>query len=265
MKNALRKNTFSGSFYSKECTELKHHFKKFDTRIKTLHIKVTSIPKAVIVPHAGYIYSGFTAALAYTFCKKSKAKRVIVIGPSHHFSFKGISGSYYEAFETPCSNIEIDSAYLFALAKKFNIGFKPQVHTKEHSTEVQMPMIQHYLSKKKVIELIYGDISVEHLSNMLIALLNNPDNLLVISSDLSHFHTQHEAKKIDYHCLKAIEEQDVKHLKRSCEACGILGMKALILATKKKKFTSKILKYSTSAHANNNENSVVGYMSAIFY
>ena len=268
MSNGTRKAAVRGSFYPYICEEVKDHFKQFNDSFDKVSIAKeiqTIIPRAVIVPHAGYIYSGFTANFAYKFLARSKAKRVIVIGPSHHHYFKGISGSYYAQYETPCGDISIDSAYLFALAKEFNIAFEPLAHQREHSTEVQMPFIQHYFSNIPVIELIYGDMKAESLAPILSALLNNKDNLLVISTDLSHFHSLGRAKELDHTCLKAIEKLDSNKLKEGCEACGIIGIQALILAANKHRLKSKLLDYRTSADASGDSSSVVGYTSAIFY
>ena len=263
-----RKAAVAGQFYPASCREITQYIEKFDHEFHTLNIPDELnklIPRAVIVPHAGYIYSGFTANMAYEFLQRSKAKRIIVIGPSHHHYFKGISGAYYEKFETPCGDIPIDSAYLFALAKEFNIVFEPKAHEREHSTEVQMPFIQHYFKHRDLIELIYSDMEVKTLANIVSALLDNPDNLVVISSDLSHFHTLDIAKQHDYACLKAVEDLDIEKFKNGCEACGIIGIQALIIAANRKKFASKLLDYRTSADASGDKSSVVGYMCAMFY
>ena len=268
MKNALRKAAVSGQFYPASCNEISKQIADFNAGLDKINIDkdiLTLSPKAIIVPHAGYIYSGFTANMAYRFLEKTEAKRIIVIGPSHHYYFKGLSASHFESYETPCGNIEIDSPYLFALAKQFNIGFEPEAHKKEHSTEVQMPFIKHYFPYTKVIELIYGDMDVRTLEKIMYALLSNPDNAVDISTDLSHFHSLEAAKKLDYSCLKAVEALEADVLREGCEACGIIGMQALISAAKQHKLNSKLLDYRTSADASGDSSSVVGYMSAMFY
>jgi len=268
MDSAIRKAAVKGSFYPDSCREIRSYFQEFNQKYDAMKIPDdirSIIPRAIIVPHAGYIYSGFTANFAYRFLKQTKAKRIIVIGPSHHHYFKGISGSYFEQYETPCSELEIDSAYLFALAQKFNIGFEPKAHQKEHSTEVQFPFIQHYFPKSKVIELIYGEIDARKLANLIIALLKNPDNVVVVSSDLSHFYSLKEAKKLDRNCLNAVTELNVKELYKGCKACGYTGIEAMILSAKQLNYASKLLDYRTSAEVNHDTDSVVGYMSAMFY
>jgi len=268
MSNGIRKTAVRGQFYPYSCKEVEDHFKEFNHSFDKISIpkETQNIkPRAVIVPHAGYIYSGFTANFAYRFLAQTKTKRLIVIGPSHHHYFKSISGSYYAQYETPCGNISIDSAYLFALAKQFKIGFEPTAHEREHSTEVQFPFIKHYLPHAEVIELIYGDIQEKELANLILALLQSSENAVVISSDLSHFHNLKEANRLDDSCLKAVAKLELKELKAGCEACGIIGIKAMILAANKLKLSSKLLDYRTSADASGDESSVVGYMSAMFY
>ncbi len=268
MDDAIRRASVQGQFYPRECAKVKTYFKEFNHTFDTMNIPhnmKSIIPRALIVPPAGYIYSGFTANFAYRFLKQSSVKRIIVIGPSHYHYFKGISGSYYETYETPCGQLKIDSAYLFALAKEFHIGFEPKAHEKEHSTEVQLPFIQHYFPKTKVIELIYGDVSAKILANLITALLNNKDNAVVISSDLSHFHHFKEANALDKNCLKGVEKLDLTELEKGCKACGLTGIQAMILTAKHLKLSSKLLDYRTSADASGDNSSVVGYMSSMFY
>lgn len=268
MSENRRKAAVRGSFYPKTCAEVKSTIKNFNHTFDETPIsqEILNIkPRAIIVPHAGYIYSGFTANFAYRFLKETQTKRIIVIGPSHHHYFEGISGSYYEKYETPCGDIDIDSPYLFALAKQFDIGFEPKAHEKEHSTEVQMPFIKHYFPKNKTIELIYGNISPKKLANLIIALLDNQDNAIVISSDLSHFHSLEEAKVFDENCLRGVAKLDLDELAKGCKACGLIGIQAMIFAAKQHKLTSKLLDYRTSADRSKDTSSVVGYMSAMFY
>jgi AmmeMemoRadiSam system protein B len=268
MSPSIRKAAVKGRFYPKECSKIKAAFTQFNSKFDTISIakEIQSIiPRAIIVPHAGYIYSGFTANFAYQFLKQAKAKRIIVIGPSHHHYFQGISGSYYETYETPCGNLEIDSPYLFALAKKFKLVFQPKAHKKEHSTEVQMPFIKHYFPHNKVIELIYGDTPAQTLANLITALLQNKDNVVVISSDLSHFYSLEEAKRYDNNCLRGVANLDIKVLQKGCKACGLIGIQAMILAANQLKLSSKLLDYRTSADTSGDSSSVVGYVSAMFY
>ena len=250
-----------GVFYPDSCTKLSIYFKKF--REYNKNQKIPNItPRAIIVPHAGYVYSGFTANQAYEYLIGTSPKRLIIIGPSHRHYFKGISASYYEEYETPCGNIPIDTNYLIKLSQTLPIGFEPKAHTQEHSTEVQMPFIHHYLPKTPIIELIYGDTPLSTLSHIITTLLEDKNNILVISTDLSHFHTKTKAKEHDIHCIEALKKLSIPLLK-SCEACGLLGLKALLLSAKQKNLTPHLLDYRTSADYSQDESRVVGYMSAV--
>jgi AmmeMemoRadiSam system protein B len=263
-----RKMAVAGAFYPQNCKKLKIYFHKFSEMVspQTRADPIFSVnPRAIIVPHAGYVYSGFTANLAYMILSHASATRVIVIGPSHHHYFQGISGSYFESYQTPCGDIEIDTGYLIDLARRFKIGFEEKAHRKEHSTEVQMPFIRHYLPKAKVIELVYGDISSGQIAEIITYLLLDPQNTVVISSDLSHFHTQEKAKELDTHCLRAISLLDRGKLAKGCEACGITGIDAMIEAAKKLGLRSKLIDYRTSADYSGDRSRVVGYASAVFY
>ena len=264
----LRKAAVKGLFYPADCRKLEIYIQKFG-KLVTSEARADPIfkstPKAVIVPHAGYVYSGFTANMAYMSLSNSSAKRVIVIGPSHHHYFEGISAGYYETYETPCGTIPIDTDYLISLAKKFKIGFEEKAHQKEHSTEVQMPFIRHYLPRAEVIELIYGRISSERIAEIIDYLLKDKDNLVVISSDLSHYYTRKRARELDEHCLRAISKLDVDELHRGCEACGLTGIEGMIKAAKTLGLRSRLIDYRTSADYSGDTSRVVGYASAVFY
>jgi AmmeMemoRadiSam system protein B len=143
--------------------------------------------------------------------------------------------------------------------------FQPKAHEKEHSTEVQMPFIKYYFPHNKVIELIYGDTPAQTLANLITALLQNKDNVVVISSDLSHFYSLEEAKRYDNNCLRGVANLDIKVLQKGCKACGLIGIQAMILAANQLKLSSKLLDYRTSADTSGDSSSVVGYVSAMFY
>lgn len=265
----IRKSAVAGSFYPKECRGVTAYFDAFDQKLrnsKAFSEYQKYHTNAIIVPHAGYVYSGFTATIAYRLLANNhNIKRVIVIGPSHHHRFEGVSGSYYEAFETPCGLVPIDTTTLIALARNHSIGFIPEAHGREHSTEVQMPFIKRYLPQCEVIELIYGDIDATELSNIITTLLSDPSNGIVISTDLSHFYTQALASSKDSLCIKAIQNLDTSITTNGCEACGMAGVVAMLIAAKKSGLTSKVLDYRTSADYRGETSSVVGYTSVLFY
>ena len=218
-------------------------------------------PKALIVPHAGWVYSGFTANFAYRIASNTKPKRVVVIGPSHRFPIRGISVTLEDSYETPCGILPIDVEFSKELIEKFGVANLEEVH-QEHSTEVQMPFIYHYFGAIPVVELIYEDYEPAKLKEIIeYAIADN--SLVVISSDLSHYYDLKTANALDYNCLEAVQTLDISYLK-NCEACGKIGITAMILAAKEMNLTSFIVDYRTSADVSGDESNVVGYMSAIF-
>ena len=258
-----------GSFYPRQCSETEQMIASFNQKSedliqkKRMHIQD---PRAIIVPHAGYIYSGFTANIAYRVLEGSSIKRMVVIGPSHYLYFEGISGSVMDHYETPCGDIFIDRTYLQHLSREHEILFVPEVHSVEHSTETQMPFIRHYFPDTKVIELIYGGRYDAHLlAGIIQDILSDPDNAVVISSDLSHFYTQEEAERLDRICLSGVAQRDTHILDSGCEACGLIGIKALVEVSRKQHYEVELLDYRTSADASGDRERVVGYMSAAMY
>ena len=256
----------AGLFYPKSCKAMQNDFQSFEKRaLQEKKRDFKQVPRAIIVPHAGYIYSGYSASMVYRLAAKSEAKRVVIIGPSHYHSFKGVSVAEYEAFATPCGLLRNDLVYVEALKKRFGLKQLDAVFTKEHSTEVQLPFINYYMPDKKVLELVYGEISVKGLSKLLSTLLRDRDNLVIMSSDLSHFYTQKEAQKRDFLCLEGVEKGDSRILQKGCEACGYTGIEALVRVSRKMGLKSRLIDYRTSADASGDTQRVVGYMSAVFW
>ncbi len=268
IKKSKRVAGVMGQFYPSSCSEIGTMIKKWNQYLdKNLSDKsiLKEIPKAIISPHAGYIYSGFTANIAYRLLANSDAKRVIVIGPSHRVHIDGLSASMFDQYQTPCGNMEIDLEYIQNIKKQYNMGFNKEAHKTEHSTETQMPFIKHYLPSAKIVELIYGKIDYKEIAKLINTLLRDKENVVVISTDLSHFHNLKKAKELDHICLKAIvEKKDYRILEQGCEACGITGVKAMLKVADDKKLFSHLLDYRTSADASGDESRVVGYVSAYF-
>ena len=255
-----------GSFYPYKCADINKMIQVFnrdlDDRIRDKTI-LNWKPRAVIVPHAGYVYSGFTANFAYRLLANSGARRVIVIGPSHRVAFKGISAGEQDLYESPCGDLEIDQIYIQEMKKHFILGYEKNAHKLEHSTETQMPFIKHYLPKARVVELIYGDANYRDIASLCYELLKDKSNVIVISTDLSHFYSEDKAKQLDSICMNAIINKDVSMMDKGCEACGKLGVKAILEVAKKSNLSIELLDYSTSANYNHDKKSVVGYVSAV--
>jgi len=258
---SARSTAHAGSFYPAEASEIERYFKAFE---EMGDVDVPETPRALIVPHAGYMYSGFTAHLAFEQLRHAKAKRAIVIGPSHRVAFHGMSVSLFDEFSTPLGSIKIDKTYAETLVKRYDLAFEPAMH-REHSTEVQMPFIRHYAPKLEVVEMVYGTFSPTELGRIVTELLKDDENIVVISTDLSHFYTEEEANKLDNVCLNAIDRLQPEMMHQGCEACGAIGVEGVLIAANNDHLKVKLLDYRTSSWATKDTSNVVGYTSAVFY
>ncbi len=262
MRKAVVKEWYGGT-----CEAVEEYIQRFNQIIdenvdKQKADEIFSLkPKAIIVPHAGWMYSGFTANFAYRIASNTKPKRVVVIGPSHRVPFRGISATLEDKYETPCGFLPIDREFTKELIEKFDVQNLEMVH-QEHSTEVQMPFIYHYFGEIPVVELVYGDYAPEKLKDIIEYAIED-NSLVVISSDLSHYYDLKTANALDYNCLEAVQNLDLMPLNK-CEACGKIGISAMIIAAKELGLTPFIVDYRTSADVSGDETQVVGYMSAIF-
>ncbi len=259
-----REMSVNGSFYPDAKDELFKYFEHFNKHLEEQHINTDAKQsRVVIVPHAGYVYSGYSANLAYKVLKNSKIKNIVVIGPSHRVAFDGISLGEFTSYDTPLGDIEAASELGNSLRDKFSLPYVKKAH-KEHSTEVQFPFIKHYMEEVNILELVYSSIDAVEISKIIDYILQDENNGVVISTDLSHFYNQKEANTLDAICLDAIKNLDINKLHSGCEACGITGVQAMMISAKKLSLDFSLLDYRTSADASGDTSRVVGYMSGYF-
>ncbi len=256
-----RETSVAGTFYPDSCGQIKEYIEVFEKNLSKPG--GTKKAKAIISPHAGYIYSGFTANMAYREIETKDIKRVVVIGPSHRVYIKGASVALYDEYSSPCATVKMDLSYSKRLVEEYSVlHFDPSAHA-EHSTETQVPFIKHYFSEIELVEIVYGEIDYRDLVPIIEQVLDEKESFVVISTDLSHFYDLKTANVLDSVCLKAIQEMDVAMLEEGCEACGMLGVKALLTAARKSGLKSELMDYRTSCDQNSDETSVVGYLSAL--
>lgn len=260
MKRAM---SVAGSFYPASSSELERYFNHF-TKVYDENFDLPQIQtKAVIVPHAGYVYSGYTANIAFRLLAQSNIKKFVVIGPSHRVAFEGVSLCEYSSYDTPFGEVASEGAFLQKLQEHFKLKCLPDAHA-EHSTEVQFPFLNYYIKDLKLLELVYGRANPDEISKIIDFILSQKEWGVVISTDLSHFYKLHEANILDNICMQAIEELDISKLHNGCEACGNLGVEGMLKSAQRNGLTPSLLDYRTSADASGDENRVVGYMSAAF-
>ena len=228
---------------------------------------------AVIMPHAGYAYSGQVAAYGYRLLRNTDFKRVIMIGPSHRVRFRGASVNLQSGYETPLGTVPVD----LSLAKKIinagpDFGYVPQAHVREHSLEIQIPFLQSVLKDFQIVAILMGEQDYKICSNLAGALarvlVSMNDTLLLASTDLSHFHSYERARELDSEFIKHVSRFDPQGLAESlskgkCEACGQgPTVTTMLVARELGANRTVILKYANSGDVTGDHSRVVGYLSA---
>lgn len=223
------------------------------------------IPKALIVPHAGYIYSGEIAASAYQYLEPvcDTIKRVVLIGPSHRVGFNGLAMSSADYFATPFGKIPLDHKYQAKLSNIAGVIAFDQAHAEEHSIEVQLPFLQQILNEFSIVPLVAGNASPELVSQVIETLWDGPETLIVISSDLSHYHDYHTAQRLDNATSQAILKLDFAAV-HSNNACGCVGINGLLKFAQKHTLTPSLIDLRNSGDTAGSKDSVVGYGAYLF-
>lgn len=255
-ENSIRPAAVAGYFYPANSTELRN-------MINELMSKTTATgpaPKALIAPHAGYIYSGLTAAIAYANLQsiKDKITRVILLGPAHRVYLKGIALSSAAYFATPLGNIEIDQEAVRFLKKLPQVIVSDAAHQQEHSLEVHLPFLQTILNKFTLVPLVVGETSPQEVAEVLELFCNEPDTIIIISSDLSHYHDYETAKRIDAGTTHAIEHLELEKIGPE-QACGCRPVCGMLQLARTKKLSVNTLDVRNSGDTAGTKDRVVGY------
>ncbi len=271
----IRKPAVAGMFYPDSPSNLSSTIKGFLSKVDKL--PVDKNPVALIVPHAGYMYSGQVAAHAYKQIEGLNFNTVILIGVSHRAPVRGASVYKSGAYETPLGVVEVDSDIAEKIMAQSEIfGFYPNADAMEHSLEVQVPFLQVVLSNFKIVPILMGHYSEHIISAISNALVNvikgNEGILLLASTDMSHYHPYKVAVNMDDIALTSIKRMDTEQLMQDldsgeCELCGA-GPVIVVLMTAKKLGVSniEILKYANSGDVTGDKSGgVVGYFSAMIY
>ncbi|MDO9106879.1 MAG: AmmeMemoRadiSam system protein B [Methylovulum sp.] len=218
------------------------------------------VPKAIIAPHAGYVYSGPIAASAYARLTKAHdlITRVVLIGPSHHVAFRGLAVSRAQWFTTPLGSIPVDQAAVQSIAGLAFVAYIEEAHTYEHSLEVQLPFLQETLDSFSIVPIVAGDASPEQVGEVLAALWGGDETLIVISSDLSHYHDYATACRLDRATSSAIETLHYEKLDYE-SACGRVPVSGLLKVAQEKSLTVKNIDLRNSGDTAGDKNKVVGY------
>lgn len=224
-----------------------------------------SVPKAIIVPHAGYVYSGPTAASAYArlIPYRSIIKRVILLGPCHRVALTGLATTSADYFETPLGTIAIDQDSILNILPLPQVKEFDLTHQQEHSLEVQLPFLQEVLDEFVLVPLVVGDASAEDIHEVLETLWGGEETLIVISSDLSHYHDYDTARSMDSQTCNAIERLDSSAISHE-QACGRNPVKGLLRAALLHNMKVTTLDMRNSGDTAGSKDQVVGYGAWVF-
>lgn len=222
-------------------------------------------PKAIIAPHAGYIYSGAIAASVYArlAAARDTIKRVVLLGPVHRVPVRGLALPGAAVLATPLGNIAIDTDAVAALSALPQVTVSTAAHALEHSLEVHLPFLQNVLKNFSVVPLAVGDASADEVAEVLDLLWGGAETLIVVSSDLSHYLNYGDAQAVDRATAQAILDlrTDISH----AQACGGTPVNGLTLAARRRGLTPELLDLRNSGDTAGDRNRVVGYGAFAFY
>lgn len=216
-------------------------------------------PKALVVPHAGYIYSGGVAARAYDELVPARGfvKRVVLLGPTHRVAVRGLAIPSAGGFATPLGTIRVDNAALDSVRDLPQVVVSDAAHAMEHSLEVQLPFLQKMLGHFTLAPFAVGMASVAEVAEVIERLWGGPETLVVISTDMSHYHSYEQARAIDGFTIRRIASfaTDIHHE----EACGATPLNGLLFFSRQKNLSLKLLAACNSGDTAGGKDRVVGY------
>lgn len=222
-------------------------------------------PKALIAPHAGYVYSGPIAASAYALLSPLRdiVRRVVLLGPTHRVALRGIALPASSQFATPLGTVELDVAAYDKLKGLRQVGVSEEAHALEHSLEVHLPFLQTVLADFRLVPLAVGHASAEEVAEVIEALWGGPETLIVVSSDLSHYLPYADAQELDRRTVDAVLKLDpaIDHE----HACGATPVTGLALAARRHNLKPELIDLRNSGDTAGDKSRVVGYASFAFY
>lgn len=261
--HTVRTPAVAGLFYPADTAELHAQVRHFLTEVEA---PAGSPPKAIIAPHAGYIYSGPVAASAYARLQAARGSiaRVLLLGPSHRVGFRGIAASAMTAFETPLGSIPVDQDAVTAARQLPDVGVLEQAHAREHSLEVHLPFLQEVLGSFSLVPLVVGEARPSQVGQVLETLWGGPETLIVISSDLSHYLDYQNARQLDQATSKAIETLRFEDISYE-QACGRNPVNGLLWVARRKNLQVETLDLRNSGDTAGSRDQVVGYGAYAFH
>src|SRR5215467_2473980 len=256
----VRPAAVAGMFYPDDPRELASEVDTYLDRTGE-EPQAPGFPKALIVPHAGYIYSGPVAAHAYDVLRPARGvvRRVVILGPCHRVPVRGLALPQATAFATPLGRIPLDTEGADTIRDLPQVVVSAATHADEHALEVQLPFLQKVLGNFSLVPLVVGSVEPEKVAEVVDRLWGGPETLVVISSDLSHYHPYDSAKAIDGETVQAILDFDAGILHE--QACGATPIAGLLLAARRRGLAPRLLDCRNSGDTAGDRRRVVGYAS----
>jgi len=254
-------------FYPGGTAELRKEVQKYlrnagtEEDVPKLKKGETAELRTLIVPHAGYIYSGKIAACAYQLLQENQNqfKRVLLLGPAHRVWLQGAAFPETDAFETPLGEITLDKELIEKMLAEFSwISVSDEAHSEEHCLEVQLPFLQETLGDFELLPLVVGETKTEQITEIIQQFSEDTETLIVISTDLSHFHDYQTAREIDARTANAIELLEQNRISTE-DACGAYPLKGALLAASQNQWNVHRLGLCNSGDTAGDRGRVVGY------
>jgi AmmeMemoRadiSam system protein B len=257
----IRNPVVAGMFYPANAGELRANV---ETYLDQVEPRPGPAPKALIAPHAGYVYSGLVAAAAYAslWPYRDRYTRVILLGPCHRVAIRHLALSGADVFRTPLGDVPQDKDVIVALDMP-EVNVFEAAHQFEHSLEVHLPFLQIVLRTFTLVPLVVGGTTPETVADVLKNLWGGKETLIVISSDLSHYLAYNEARAKDRHTCEAIEHLDANRIGHA-DACGATSVRGLLIEAKRRAMQVTTLDLRNSGDTAGGKDRVVGYGAWMF-
>ncbi|MGC2078730.1 MAG: AmmeMemoRadiSam system protein B [Xanthobacteraceae bacterium] len=259
---STRPPAVAGAFYPRDPEPLRSQVFEL---LAEITVSSNVAPKALIAPHAGYVYSGRVAAAAFATLRNRAVSitRVVLIGPAHYVHVSGIAAPTVDAFMTPIGSVPVDVEILRTIDDLQFVTRADAPHAPEHSLEVELPFLQTILASFKVVPLVVGDSRPQDVALVLRRLWGGAETLIVVSSDLSHYHNYETARRLDLATAVAIEHGHWASLGPN-QACGCLAVAGLLVETERRNLKARRLALCNSGDTAGSRDQVVGYGAWLF-
>ncbi|CAG0975861.1 hypothetical protein BURK2_01567 [Burkholderiales bacterium] len=259
--SSVRPAAVAGMFYPDDATALTAAVHAY---LRAATLENVEAPKALIVPHAGYIYSGPVAGQAYAQLGNATGiSRVVLLGPAHRVALRGLALPETQAFATPLGIVPLDTLGCAIAAALPQVATNADAHAFEHSLEVQLPFLQVALERFSLVPLVVGSASAAEVAEVIEQLWGGPETLIVISSDLSHYHPYRDAQRLDARTADSILalRSDLDHE----QACGATPVAGLLACARDRRLRAELLDLRNSGDTAGDRSRVVGYGAFAFY